>query len=113
MATAPASTASSSNDELEMRLEESSTDPGRTHRIIRADDGGAPPSGAEPRPEPSDIARAGDDLSAPGESPIPSVAAAPDEDVPEGRVPEDILRRFEEAIAREQERKSARLPRQE
>jgi hypothetical protein len=101
------------NDELEMRLEESSTDPGRTHRIIRADDLSAPPSGAEPRPEPSDIARSGDDLSAPGESPIPSVAAAPDEDVPEGRVPEDILRRFEEAIAREQERKSARLPRQE
>ena len=102
------------NDELEMRLEESSTDPGRTHRIIRADDlSAAQPSGAEPRPEPSDIARAGDDMSAPGESPIPSVAAAPDEDVPEGRVPEDILRRFEEAIAREQERESARLPRQE
>ena len=35
------------------------------------------------------------------------------EEVPDGPVPEDILRRFEEAIEREQERQSAGFPRDE
>jgi hypothetical protein len=101
------------NDALEMLLEESSTDPGRTHRIIRADTGDAAPVSAEPHPEPVAIPRAGDDVPAASEPPIAPAPAASDDEVPEGRVPEDILRRFEEAIAREQERKSARLPPQE
>jgi hypothetical protein len=101
------------DDELELSLLESSTDPGRTHPVIRADAeplappaADAPPA-AEPEVDPAPIARAGDEVTG-----LPAPAAEADE-IPEGPVPEDILRRFEEAIEREQERKSSRLPREQ
>jgi hypothetical protein len=100
------------DDELELKLVESTTDPGRTHPIIRAADLEAP-APADPGPEPTAIPRAAGDVADVTEDPVaPGAATAPDE-IPDGPVPEDILRRFEEAIEREQERKAARLPRPE
>ena len=100
------------DDELELSLLESSTDPGRTHPVIRADAEVPPPTVPDAPAAPavgddqSTIARAGDEVTGLG-TPAPEV-----DEIPEGPVPEDILRRFEEAIEREQERKSSRLPRE-
>ncbi len=109
------------DDELELTLLESSTDPGRTHPVIRsgtdeptaAAGGGVPePTASEPRTDqPPPGAGPLDDEPDPGAS--SAAAAAADDEIPEGPVPEDVLRRFEEAIEREQERKSARLPREQ
>jgi len=105
------------DDAIELLLEESHTDPGRTHPIIRADrEDPVSPTDAESTqgPAAADTPRVADDLPASPGSPIaPAPEAPPEDDIPEGRVPEDVLRRFEEAIAREQQRKSARLPRDE
>ena len=115
----PEITLGAPDDELELTLLESSTDPGRTHPVIRsgasepaaAAGAATPETASEADPDQPPIARADDEVADPGAS----VAAAPaaDDEIPEGPVPEDILRRFEEAIQREQERKSARLPREQ
>jgi len=112
------------DDEVELTLLESSTDPGRTHPVIRSDAVAPetpepqeaqrslePQADAETPGEPTPIARAADTVAdVPGgtEAPIGTT----EDEIPEGPVPEDILRRFEEAIEREQERKRARLPRE-
>ncbi len=72
-------------------LDTSVTDPGRSHPIIRATTDDADPAG----PEDADDPIAAD----PTPTPEPE-----DDDIPSGPVPEEVLRRFEEAIAREQER---------
>jgi hypothetical protein len=106
------------DDELELKLVESTTDPGRTHPIIRAADleahAAAVPDTSELETDHAAVAipRAVDDLAPDDGSGGPEAMPEPD-DVPEGPVPEDVLRRFEEAIQREQERKAARLPRQD
>jgi hypothetical protein len=113
----PEITLGAPDDELELTLLESSTDPGRTHPVIRsgtnepaaAAGAGTPePTASESGPDQPPSARAADEEPDPG-----AAAAAADDEIPEGPVPEDVLRRFEEAIEREQERKSARLPREQ
>jgi hypothetical protein len=115
------------DDELELTLLESSTDPGRTHPVIRSDavapeppepqqaheplEAPEPQADAGTPAEPAPIARAADTVADVPGGPEAPVDATADE-IPEGPVPEDILRRFEEAIEREQERKRARLPRE-
>lgn len=78
--------------------DDSPTDPGRSHHVLPAADDAAAPAAADPpeAPEPGDTGAA---------------AAAPpeDDDLPSGPVPEDVLRRFEEAIAREQQRNAEHL----
>jgi len=116
----PEITLGAPDDELELTLLESSTDPGRTHPVIRsgtnepasAAGAGTPePTASEPGPDQPPIARPADEVADPA---APRAAAADaDDEIPEGPVPEDVLRRFEEAIEREQERKSARLPREQ
>jgi hypothetical protein len=101
------------DDAFDLQLGDSPTDPGRHHPIIRA----------APEPEPLADGDVPDRAVASSESastPIPGAAIPLEpadetvaEEVPEGPVPEDILRRFEEAIEREQERRSAKLPRDE
>jgi len=119
----PEITLGTPDDELELTLLESSTDPGRTHPVIRTDTATPEAAPTNDAPEPTaaaatdadqtPIARAADDdvseLAAPPSTPAPEDDA---DKIPDGPVPEDILRRFEEAIEREQERKSARLPRE-
>ena len=113
----PEITLGAPDDELELTLLESSTDPGRTHPVIRsgasepaaAAGAATPETASESDPDQPPIARADDQVADPG---APRAGAADDE-IPEGPVPEDVLRRFEEAIEREQERKSARLPREQ
>ena len=110
----PEITLGAPDDELELTLLESSTDPGRTHPVIRsgasepaaAAGAATPETASEADPDQPPIARADDEVAGPGAA----RAAAADDEIPEGPVPEDVLRRFEEAIEREQERKSARLP---
>jgi hypothetical protein len=117
----PEITIGAPDDELELTLLESSTDPGRTHPVIRtgtdepapAPDAAAPesPAPVEPGSDQAQIAGTADDGA--DLATTPSAPDAEVDEIPEGPVPEDILRRFEEAIQREQERKSARLPREQ
>ena len=111
----PEITLGAPDDELELTLLESSTDPGRTHPVIRTDTAQPPPApaGGEPaapgtETDQTPIARAGDDVAD-----LAAPATGDEDEIPDGPVPEEILRRFEEAIEREQERKSARLPREQ
>jgi len=119
----PEITLGAPDDELELTLLESSTDPGRTHPVIRSEPATPAPPPADDAPEPAaaaaapdadqpPIARAADDVSELATPPSPPAPADDADEIPDGPVPEDILRRFEEAIEREQERKSARLPRE-
>jgi hypothetical protein len=95
------------DDAFDLQLGDSPTDPGRQHPII------------QPAPEPAGAADAAahqavptaDSASIPIPGAPPPRESAVEDEVPEGPVPEDILRRFEEAIEREQERRSSRLPR--
>jgi hypothetical protein len=98
------------DDAFDLQLGDSPTDPGRQHPIIRT--APEPPAAAETA-APDRAVPTSDSASVaiPG-APMPlepSAGAAGDE-IPEGPVPEDILRRFEEAIEREQERRSSKLP---
>lgn len=84
---------------------------------------------AEQPPLFADLDEAGDaeleDLLEDGPAPPPSAIPGPDprprdrdqrprmptlDDIPSGRVPDDVLRRFEEAIAREERRRAQRPP---
>jgi hypothetical protein len=74
-------------------MDTSVTDPGRSHPIIRATTDDADPAGSD-----------GTDDPIPADAVDPPAAPKPEYDIPSGPVPEEVLRRFEEAIAREQER---------
>jgi hypothetical protein len=72
------------------------TDPGRSHAIIPG------PLEAVPTPDRDLPADTG---AAEIEDPL-GAATEPEDDIPSGPVPEEVLRRFEESIAREQERQA-------
>jgi hypothetical protein len=98
----------------ELQLGDSPTDPGRTYPVLgrslppeRAASIDSTPPDQTDAPTPDEgiepIAAAG--------VPLEGVTPAADaEELPSGPVPEDVLRRFEEAIEREQERRSRKLP---
>ena len=101
------------DDAFDLQLGDSPTDPGRHHPIIQA----APePDPAADVVDPDRVVPAPESASIPipgAAIPLEPAAAPAADEVPEGPVPEDILRRFEEAIEREQERRSSKLPKDE
>lgn len=99
------------DDALDLQFGDSPTDPGRLHAVLHPAD--TPPAGdatpeAAPAAEPSAVFPA-----MPMVEPAPRARPPIDDDIPEGPVPEDILRRFEESLEREQERQSRNVPREE
>ena len=101
------------DDAFDLQLGDSPTDPGRHHPIIRS----APETVAEGDDAvPNAVVPSSDSASTPipgAAIPLEPAEETVPEEVPDGPVPEDILRRFEEAIEREQERRSSKLPRDE
>jgi hypothetical protein len=101
----------------ELQIGESPTDPGRTYPVLGTS---LPPERSAPELPKATPEEPGDTGTSPADEPAGGVAAAGiplegsaapvDEEVPSGPVPEDVLRRFEEAIEREQERRSRKLP---
>jgi hypothetical protein len=96
------------DDELDLQLGDSPTDPGRLHAVLHRDEP-ADPDAPAGTPAPTSV-------------PLPDAAATNgerpprppiDDDIPEGPVPDDVLRRFEESLQREEERRTRNLPRDE
>jgi hypothetical protein len=79
---------------VDPQLDSATTDPGRMHPIIAAFPGRADVPGHAPADDSTTS-----DIRPPG-------TRVSDDDLPSGPVPEEVLRRFEDAIAREQRRQA-------
>lgn len=104
------------DDALDLQLGDSPTDPGRLHAVLHPTDtppATEPPPGDAPAAETPATETSAVFPAIPVDEPEPRARPPIDDDIPEGPVPEDILRRFEESLEREQERRSRNLPREE